>query len=317
MNPTKPFLQHVKSSNDLVTTYEATRSGFLEMALERNRAGNEFVNQAKILRSIAQTTSNPKQLVDIMEIRPAMITAAGFSDKASKYIHLPDQEQTILEFISEFLIPAGDSYVEELTYRFLLTRGDSIGGSLRNLAGKIAQRKVCQSIASALDLYQKPYSWFSNRKWFESSDRAITPYDIIRGLFWKTNGINRTLIFNLMIPVVGNNVDMSLITCDYRQVAQVVSRSPELIIALGELKGGIDPAGADEHWKTARTALTRIRQGFSNLEKFPDTFFIGAAIEKNMADEIWSQLNQNTLTNAANLTNSEQLSSITTWLLNK
>ncbi len=29
----------------------------------------------------------------------------------------------------------------------------------------------------------------------------------------------------------------------------------EKTLMLGELKGGIDPAGADEHWKTANTVL--------------------------------------------------------------
>jgi hypothetical protein len=36
-------------------------------------------------------------------------------------------------------------------------------------------------------------------------------------------------------------------------------------IALGELKGGIDPGGADEHWKTAQAAFNRIRQAFTVL----------------------------------------------------
>ncbi|MFM6407785.1 MAG: AvaI/BsoBI family type II restriction endonuclease, partial [Microcystis sp.] len=65
---------------------------------------------------------------------------------------------------------------------------------------------------------------------------------------------------------------------------------PDLYIALGELKGGIDPAGADEHWKTARTALQRIDDAFRKISKHPYTFFIGAAIETKMAREIYRQL---------------------------
>jgi len=57
-------------------------------------------------------------------------------------------------------------------------------------------------------------------------------------------------------------------------------------IAMGELKGGIDPAGADEHWKTARAALDRIRKAFSKVEVSPHNFFVGAAIAKRMAQEI-------------------------------
>ena len=46
----------------------------------------------------------------------------------------------------------------------------------------------------------------------------------------------------------------------------------------------------------------------------PSTFFIGAAIENKMAGEIWHQLEEGTLTNAANLTNDNQLASISRWL---
>ena len=34
----------------------------------------------------------------------------------------------------------------------------------------------------------------------------------------------------------------------------------------GELKGGIDPAGADEHWKTGNSALVRIRKAFEDYQ---------------------------------------------------
>jgi hypothetical protein len=80
------------------------------------------------------------------------------------------------------------------------------------------------------------------------------------------------------------------------------------------LKGGIDPAGADEHWKTARTALSRIQQALGNLDSHPHLFFIGAAIEKKMAIEIWNQLEQGALENAANLTDENQLASVSHWL---
>jgi hypothetical protein len=87
-------------------------------------------------------------------------------------------------------------------------------------------------------------------------------------------------------------------------------------IALGELKGGIDPAGADEHWKTAKGALERIRKSFARAKQNPRTFFIGAAIEKKMATEIWDELRQGVLSNAANLNDENQIASISHWLCN-
>ena len=84
----------------------------------------------------------------------------------------------------------------------------------------------------------------------------------------------------------------------------------------GELKGGIDPAGADEHWKTGNTALNRIRTSFA-AAGYPRmmTSFVGAAIERSMAEEIYNQLESGTLTNATNLTNNYQLIEYCNWLI--
>jgi type II restriction enzyme len=141
----------------------------------------------------------------------------------------------------------------------------------------------------------------------------------LKGLSWKNNDQNRTVIYNLTVPFIKNNVDLCLLNCSpqelaTKKLAKATYKLPSVYLALGELKGGIDPAGADEHWKTARSALQRINQAFMTHGLKPHTFFIGAAIEKKMAGEIWHQLEEGTLTNAANLTNDNQLASISRWL---
>ena len=83
---------------------------------------------------------------------------------------------------------------------------------------------------------------------------------------------------------------------------------------LGELKGGVDPAGADEHWKTAGTALTRIRSSFFDKNQSVKTLFIGAAIEKAMAQEMYEQTLDGTLTMCANLTKPSQVTEICSLL---
>jgi len=86
-------------------------------------------------------------------------------------------------------------------------------------------------------------------------------------------------------------------------------------LACGELKGGIDPAGADEHWKTANSALHRIRMHFDEHETKPKLFFCGAAIADAMAHEIFEQLGDGRLAYAANLTVPEQVDDLATWLI--
>ncbi|BAZ03948.1 AvaI/BsoBI family type II restriction endonuclease [Calothrix sp. NIES-3974] len=43
-------------------------------------------------------------------------------------------------------------------------------------------------------------------------------------------------------------------------------------------------------------------------------FFVGSAIAKRMASEIWHQLEDQTLSNAANPTQDRQVASISRWL---
>lgn len=116
------------------------------------------------------------------------------------------------------------------------------------------------------------------------------------------------------VPLVKNNVDICLFNLPPEEVENTRYGKAESYIALGELKGGIDPAGADEHWKTARAALDRIRDSFAQHACSPHVFFIGAAIEKKMAAEIWIQLESGLLKNAANLNQEKQMVSIARWL---
>jgi hypothetical protein len=208
--------------------------------------------------------------------------------------------------------------VEELVFRFLLTRGDTLGGSLRNIGGFMAQKKLTRSIIACLKLAGKACQWLHSetRAWADLPEDDADVELYLRGLSWETSKGIRTLVYNVTVPLFRNNVDLSLFNCAAKDIMPHAIRTPSAYIALGELKGGIDPAGADEHWKTARTALNRIQVAFSKQRLKPNTFFIGAAIEKKMASEIWEMLKQGVLSNAANLTDEDQIASITRWLCN-
>ena len=54
---TKPYRQHLTSSDDLITTYEAIRAGFVALALEKNRRATPFVAQARALKSLYENSS--------------------------------------------------------------------------------------------------------------------------------------------------------------------------------------------------------------------------------------------------------------------
>ena len=312
-----PYLRHLSTSTDLITAPEEIRAGFVALALERSRRATPFIEQARALKVTAMCVNHPNALLRIEGIRVALLTAAGFSEKATKQTEEKDHIAAIQNFIEKFLEPAGTNFVEELVYRFLLTRGDSLGGSMRNVAGKLAERKLARALISALTLTETTYQWLNaeSNTWINGkSDNADIEFNL-KALSWEKKKGTRTLIYNRTIPLVRKNVDMCLLNCTPDEMKAATYKIPEKFIAFGELKGGIDPAGADEHWKTAQTALTRIKTAFANESLSPDIFFAGAVIVDSMAQEIWHQLEEGTLKNAANLTNPDQVASLANWLV--
>ncbi|KTD20114.1 AvaI/BsoBI family type II restriction endonuclease [Legionella londiniensis] len=316
-----PFTNHLNNFESLITPYSEIRAGFIAMALEKNKRATPFIEEAKALKVIASQARFPKQLIDFENIQESLLTASGISDKARNHLTPDDKKLAILGLIENFLDPAGTSFVDELVYRFLLTRGDSLGGAMRNLAGTLGEWKFTRILLSTLSIYHKEFHYLDlkTRQWIKSSNQPELERSI-KGVFWETDGNPRTLIYNINVPIVKKNVDLCLLNSSYQDVSfhknKVSSHQQALTyIALGEIKGGIDPAGADEHWKTANSALNRIRNSFSLSSCNPKTFFIGAAIEKAMAQEIFHQLNEGIISNAANLTNEQQMVSICSWLV--
>lgn len=311
----------IRSVSDLVTPREKTRAGFVALALEKNYLAVPYVEEAKALKAIANRVRKPMDLLQVEDLKAGLLTASGLSDKSLNYLTEDDKVVAIKGLIEEFLEPAGESFIDELVYRYLLTKGDALGGKARNLAGVLGERKFLRSLLSVFNLSGVDYRWNDSdtNSWLAkpSDDTGIEKR--IKGLCWSKNDKQRLLIMNITIPAVRKNVDLSILQGtveDLRLGKQTIIHDAEKYIALGELKGGIDPAGADEHWKTANSALERIRNGFRKLKLQPQTFFVGAAIENSMASEIFKQLQNSKLNNAANLTDDEQLATICEWILN-
>jgi type II restriction enzyme len=316
MTERQPYLQHLTGSDDLVTTSEAIRFDLIALAFERNRQATPFVEQARALKVAASQVAAPTELIKTKEIQPALLVAAGMPDKLVAYLRPQDKLEAMQQLIRNYLEPAGAAFVEELVFRFLLMRGDTLGGSMRNVGGVLAQRKLTRAIISHLALAGIPYQWLhaTTNAWAQVTDEDADIELSLRGLSWLKGRKSRTVIYNLTVPLLKNNVDLCLFNCAPQELSPTIYKSPASYIALGELKGGIDPAGADEHWKTARTALARIQKTFSARGRSPHTFFVGAAVEKKMANEIWSMLRDSSLSNAANLTDTNQLASVAAWL---
>lgn len=188
---------------------------------------------------------------------------------------------------------------------------------MRNIIGFLAQRKLNTAIAAALKIAGVT-SFFlgaGGKNWSNTADADQDEIALAKGLSWTVGAGKRTLLYNIKVPQIGSNVDLCLFNCECKSYGEKILALNDSFVALGELKGGIDPAGADEHWKTARSALMRIRNNFSSQKRNPLLFFIGAAIEQRMGSEIWSELQSGQLNNAANLTKPIQVASLCNWLI--
>lgn len=313
-----PFLSDATA---LVTTRAATRAGFVEVVLEKNRRATPYLDDARALRSLVlEKCAAPRDLLQLQEEEKTLVVAAGVSDKAARHLDADDSREAVRVLVAEFLEPQGEKWLDELIYRFLLTRGDALGGEMRNVIGALGQRKLARALMAQLRLSELKFHWqhAKLKQWSvgKSSDAGIE--NELNGLFWSNNGTPRTLLFNLTPPGFSKNIDLCLVALDPTEfkdakALRAALKQPEIYLAFGELKSGFDPAGADEHWKTARSAFERIRQNYATRN--PATFFVGAAIVPNMANEIWAQLQNGTLSSAANLTDEMQLARICRWLV--
>lgn len=263
----------VKNYSNLVTSRQAICLGFLAQAKIKSDKANPYVKEAKELWALLQKAQNVKDVVQTVPLKK-LATAMGFSDKAQNRIPKNDLRTLVHEVIVNVTNKSGDQFHEEILYRFLLTRGDTLGGAMRNLTGSGAQIKFTSAVVTALNIHKK------NPK-IEVSPKSE---EKIKSIIW----LDRILVFDRKPKLIDKNIDVILLKHWKDRTVDQLLEAPSAYIACGELKGGIDPAGADEHWKTARSALARIRQQFK--ANCPSLFFAAYAIEEAMAKEIFRML---------------------------
>ena len=144
------FNSNITCADDLVTSYEQTRAGFLSIALEKNMVGDPYVKQALSFKAMVAQTTCPNDFLTMDTVRPFLLTAAGLSDKSMNYLTEADKITAIKELIIKFLEPAGDNYIDETIFRYLLIKGDAVGGTMRNRIAALGQEKLIRCILSCI-----------------------------------------------------------------------------------------------------------------------------------------------------------------------
>ncbi|MBV9851674.1 MAG: hypothetical protein JO250_18550 [Armatimonadetes bacterium] len=291
------MLPHVRTAADLVTSHAAVRDGFLSQALAKTEKATPYVENAQLLWTALQKVERVETLLDLPQFRDDLITAAGFSEKARGHLNKEELDEAVKRVFDTLFAQAGAAFREEILYRYLLTKGDALGGQMRNWTGAVGQQRLASALLDAL----QPQ---------EVEVVKARQSEKVQRISWS----GRRLLFDVRPRLIDKNIDVILLDVagQDRTEAQLLA-DPERYLACGELKGGIDPAGADEHWKTAASALDRIRHVFP--ERCPSLFFVGAAIEASMAREIFARLQDGRLHHAANLTDADQLADLASWLV--
>lgn len=156
---------------------------------------------------------SPDDLLKMPAVRPFLISASGLSDKSLNYLNEDDRTEAIKELIDKFLKPAGSHFIDEVIFRYLLIKGDSVGGTMRNRIGAIGEEKLIRCILSNLSVQGITYDWCDGSPSYHWNKKPQNDAEIersIKALHWKNSNGDRVLAFDMTIPLVGKNVDICL-----------------------------------------------------------------------------------------------------------
>ena len=204
--------------------------------------------------------------------------------------------------------------------------GDSLGGTSRNEVGRIAMTRVIKPLIRHLyskgNLSQILYSLKGKIVVNDSDDDEIesdgavkrkllkvTPdtdietileeFETFRVTYHKlevTNGSK--LLFNRQLRWKADTGEEHKVGPDLFS-----SVDDNDMLWAAELKGGADPAGSDEHWKTATEALDRIiRAAEATNRQQPLLSFIATILVGRVAQDAQNWIDQGKLTSVYNLT---------------
>ena len=129
------MLPHVRTAADLVTTHEAVRDGFLSQALAKTEKAVPYVEKAQLLQAALQKVEQVETLLGLPQFRDDLITAAGFSEKARGHLSDTELNGAVKTVYDTLFAQTGTAFRKEILYRYLLTKGDALGGQMRNWTG--------------------------------------------------------------------------------------------------------------------------------------------------------------------------------------
>lgn len=292
-------LDHLSTSADLITSKEDIIIGFKEQAELKSEKANEYTAKAREFEAHLDKVDSLEDVVSLAndpQFGEHVLTAAGLSAKAKGHIPHSAQKEIARAIFGEY--ENLKRLKEDILYRYLLTEGASLSGKMRNVVGNLGENRVAERLKSELEGRGQTVHF------------GHTASGNVNLISWES----RTIFLNRTSKFIGKNIDMIIV--ESYSTDRKALKDPHLYKACVEIKSGIDPAGADEHWKTARSALERIIKSFKEENmRPPELGFIGAAIEPSVAREIFAWLESGKLQCAGNMLHGDQLDHFVDWLV--
>lgn len=196
--------------------------------------------------------------------------------------------------------------------------GDSLGGTSRNEVGRVAMMRIINPLVRHLFTQERLSSILYTLKGQITGENTgavkrkrlvitsetdvkqlLNGFETYRVLYHELETSNGSkLLLNRQLTWQSQTNRSYKVGPDlYSNVADV-----DMLWA-AELKGGADPAGSDEHWKTATQALGRILQAAEKTDRpKPMLSFIATILVERVAREAQSWIEQGKLTSVYNLT---------------
>jgi type II restriction enzyme len=195
--------KHINRASDLVTSHQAVCSGFLGQALTKTQKATPYVEAALSFWRALQGASEISELLRSTEYRDHLLAAAGFSDKAMNHLSQSELSQALQKVFETILKRSGMHFREEVFCRYLLTKGDALGGQRRNITGAAGQTRLTKAILEALK-------------------RARTAHDTVRAAngekIQRISWNSRRLLFDVKPKLIDKSIDVILLKAQRRFV---------------------------------------------------------------------------------------------------
>lgn len=202
--------------------------------------------------------------------------------------------------------------------------GDALGGISRNEVGRYAAAQVMQYLITYWHRlgYLHSINYTLKRNFIEEDEESDNSFNGSPQILTITSQTNIVQFLAMAEAnrikyqeIILNNghqllLDRQLIWQEqsgerntYRIGADMISKSVLIdMVWSGEIKGGADPAGSDEHWKTATQALNRILESAEKTGRpRPKLSFLATILVDRVAIEAQRWIDNGKLTSVYNL----------------